>query len=72
MRHDLPGERNYRQMRVRLDFEQISDGAHDQAVEHESGSKGGKSQETMVMLPNAVNPSMEAPGETSCFARSGA
>jgi hypothetical protein len=42
MCRQLPGERDYRQMRVRLDFEEKSDCAHDQAVHHESGCEGGE------------------------------
>jgi hypothetical protein len=42
MRGDLPGESDDRQMWVRLNFEQIPNGAHDQAVHDQSGREGGE------------------------------
>jgi hypothetical protein len=42
MRGHFPGECQYRHMRVPLQCEKISDGAHDQAVHHESGSEGSE------------------------------
>jgi hypothetical protein len=40
MRYNLPGKRD--DMRMRLNLEQIPDGAHDQAVHHQSGSERGE------------------------------
>src|ERR1700753_4177793 len=42
MHGGLGRKRDRRHMRMGLQFEQVSDGAHDQAVHHQSGGEGGE------------------------------